>query len=156
MRVGAREGKRVWSNTAGAWAWETIGNVYEERVETAGQVPRGYERYRDFVETWLLQVLDQIADDHTTRQAMMVWPYQPKMFDPPCFFAAQVLYREPDVHLVVYMRSSDKVKFLSDVVFFRWMADRARTGLDLVGLDTRYTFLTVFKGSDHDYEVKAL
>lgn len=150
-----KDGKRVWSNTVGAWAWELLGTVYKERVETPGQVPMGYDRYADHVDRNLPDVIDVVLNDSTTRQAMLTWPmYEPNVLN--CFFAAQILYREPDVHLMVYMRSSDRVKFLSDVLFFRWIAQQADKRLADGGLDTRYVFLTCFKGSDHEYETRAL
>jgi thymidylate synthase len=100
-------------------------------------------------------VLDKLAEDQDTRQAVLtIWRESPPASkDVPCTVSVQWLIRDGFIHCIDVMRSSDLwLGWPYDIFNFSMLTHYLRLCLRDRGIEVKPGTLTLFAGSQHIYE----
>jgi thymidylate synthase len=144
-------------------AWILSG---DDRVSTIKDYAKHIASFSDNGETFfgaygpkikaqLPYVLDKLAEDHDTRQAVLtIWRESPPATkDVPCTVSVQWFIRDGRLHCIDAMRSSDLwLGWPYDIFNFAMLTHYLRLCLRGRGIDVRPGTLTLFAGSQHIYE----
>lgn len=144
-------------------AWIMSG---DDRVSTIKDYAKHIANFSDNGETFfgaygpkitsqLPYILDKLAEDQDTRQAVMtIWRESPPASkDIPCTVSVQWFIRDGEIHCVDTMRSSDLwLGWPYDIFNFSMLTHYLRLCLRDRGIHVKPGTLTLFAGSQHIYE----